>query len=393
MHPPGGDSPDHTADRRFDTADRRLARYGCSLHHRPGTGWVASIPRPDKLDPSARDEVVVPGRSTVRPPAEMLRLLAPLVRGASLATDVPPEDGDQYGPERANDVVQRMSARAVIRTAIDGSVDQLLLHLPAARLGRDAEGVHQARVATRRLRSDLRTFRPLLDEEWVESLRCELSWLADALGAVRDDDVLLGRLRRSIAELADVDDTAAKEILTELGGQRDRHRDALLATLDERRAIDLYDRLVAAADDPPTTGRAIGRASAWLSPLVERPWTRLERAVDRLGDDPPVGELHRVRLLAKRARYAAEAVAPAFGKQAARFAADMATIQDVLGELNDAEVMAEWLERTAHRLGPGAAFVAGRLAQQALDTAIVHRAEWELAYRDAAKPKRRAWFA
>ena len=46
------------------------------------------------------------------------------------------------------------------------------------------------RVATRRMRAILRAARPLLDPEWVRSLRAELGWLGGALGPVRDLDVL-----------------------------------------------------------------------------------------------------------------------------------------------------------------------------------------------------------
>jgi glutamate-1-semialdehyde 2,1-aminomutase len=70
----------------------------------------------------------------------------------------------------------------VIRDALDSSVQRLLLADPIARVGEDPEGVHQARVATRRLRSDLRTFAPLLDPVWVTSLRDELRWLGSELG-------------------------------------------------------------------------------------------------------------------------------------------------------------------------------------------------------------------
>ena len=50
--------------------------------------------------------------------------------------------------------------------------------------GDDPESVHQARVATRRLRSDLRTFEPFLDERFAAELRGELRWLGAELGAV-----------------------------------------------------------------------------------------------------------------------------------------------------------------------------------------------------------------
>src|SRR5207302_6077556 len=63
----------------------------------------------------------------------------------------------------------------------------------------DPEAVHDMRVATRRMRSTLRTFRPLLDATRTEPLRRELHWLAGLLGAVRDGDVMAARLAEAIA--------------------------------------------------------------------------------------------------------------------------------------------------------------------------------------------------
>ena len=65
---------------------------------------------------------------------------------------------------------------------IGASVRRLLAFDPVIRIGEDPEGVHQARVVTRRLRSDLRTLRPVLDEAWSEDLRGELRRLGTALG-------------------------------------------------------------------------------------------------------------------------------------------------------------------------------------------------------------------
>src|SRR5438477_4785399 len=87
------------------------------------------------------------------------------------------------------------TARDVIKFDLAESVAALLHHDPLVRTGRDPEAIHQARVATRKLRSNLRTFGPLLDPEWTEPLRSELGWLAMGLGAVRDREVLLERLR------------------------------------------------------------------------------------------------------------------------------------------------------------------------------------------------------
>ncbi|MGH8893022.1 MAG: CHAD domain-containing protein, partial [Actinomycetes bacterium] len=68
-------------------------------------------------------------------------------------------------------------------------VGELLRHEPQVRAD-DAEAVHDMRVATRRMRTTLAVFRPLFDRARTDPVRDELSWLADALGAVRDLDVL-----------------------------------------------------------------------------------------------------------------------------------------------------------------------------------------------------------
>ena len=113
------------------------------------------------------------------------------------------------------------TAGAVVQRAIALSVIRLILHDPVVRIDVDPEGVHQTRVATRRLRSDLRTFRPLLDRDWVQGLRDELGWIARILGDVRDGDVLLERLRRRADELSAEEQAAAERVLTTLQQSRD----------------------------------------------------------------------------------------------------------------------------------------------------------------------------
>jgi CHAD domain-containing protein len=85
--------------------------------------------------------------------------------------------------------------RQLVRHALAGSVAQIVRHDAGVRLGGDAEHVHQFRVATRQLRSDLRTFAPLLEDGWGMGLRAELGWLAAQVGPVREIDVLAERLQ------------------------------------------------------------------------------------------------------------------------------------------------------------------------------------------------------
>ena len=109
----------------------------------------------------------------------------------------------------------------LVRAVITSSVLRLVEHDPAIRLDDGTEAVHQARVGTRRLRSDLRTFRPVLDPSWSEPLRVELRWLGAALGKVRDADVLLGLLEAKSEALEAASQDAARDLLDRLARMRE----------------------------------------------------------------------------------------------------------------------------------------------------------------------------
>jgi len=282
------------------------------------------------------------------------------------------------------------TAHQVIQSAIASSVARLLLQLPAARLGNDPEGVHQARVAARRLRSDLKTFEPLLDSGWSADLHVQVRWLIDELGAVRDNDVLGLKLFDIVAGQPEIDDEAARGVFHQVRLEHRRERRRLLRHLDDDRAIELLDHLVAASAAPATVERAARPARDVLPKLVRKRWKRLDTAIGGLGHPPAAADLHKIRILAKRLRYATEAVAPATGKQARKFAKDAASIQDALGELNDATVIGAWLAATANRLDGPAAFAAGQMSRQLAMNARTEERQWRSAHRDMKR--RTAWF-
>jgi CHAD domain-containing protein len=241
------------------------------------------------------------------------RPLPKLVRALGPAAMEPPDVDVATLPSKP-------TAQQVIQTAIASSVARLLLQLPGARLGTDPEGVHQARVAARRLRSDLKTFEPLLDSEWSASIQKQLRWLIDELGAVRDSDVIRAKLRDLMALHPEIDRDAACGVFHQVLLKRRRDRRRLLKDLDDDRATELLDHLVAASAAPATVRRADRPARDVMPKLVRKRWKRLDRAIKRLGRHPTAAELHEVRILSKRLRYATEAVAPASGKQASKFA-------------------------------------------------------------------------
>jgi CHAD domain-containing protein len=307
-----------------------------------------------------------------------------LVRALGPRAQVPPDPPARpLGPKPA--------MAEVVHQAMAAAVQRLLAHDPILRLDLGTVGVHQARVSTRRLRSDLRTFEVVIETEWAESLRDELKWLADALGAVRDVDVLGIRFRRDLEQLDEADVGPGDELLEHLAAQRQERLERLQRTVDSDRYYDLLDRLVEAAAHPALLPDADRPAADVLTEIVSSPWHKLRKAARKLDRHPSDEELHDLRIKAKRARYASEAAARAIPRASA-FASSVADLQDVLGELHDAVVAEQWL-RDAVTLGvtPEQAFAAGVLTGAQRAEAASGREEWRKVWKELDDPKLRAW--
>lgn len=252
-----------------------------------------------------------------------------------------------------------------LRLAIADALLRLLQHDPQARLG-DAEGVHQVRVAFRRLRSDLRTLGDCVDLAWREVIEPRLREVGAALAAMRDLDVITERLRGDVAG----GPAALPVLFDELERRRTDAERELRAELDAPRYAALLDELVSAVSRPPVGPSAAAPAASRLPTLAMGAWQRLERRASRLTQHSSSEEFHRARIAVKRARYAAELAARVLpGKTAegaARFASKLAAAQDQLGAMQDA-VVAEGVVRETldgGRRSVRYAFEAGRLVER-----------------------------
>ncbi|HEV7526674.1 MAG TPA: CHAD domain-containing protein [Acidimicrobiia bacterium] len=279
----------------------------------------------------------------------------------------------------------------VVRRAIRQSYERLVAHEADLRAGDDPESVHQARVATRRLRSDLRTFQPFLDERWANDLRADLRWLGAELGAVRDIEVQRDRLRAHAGQLPTAEAEASRRVVRRLDADRAAAKADLIAMLDEPRYEHGRAKLAAAAASPAFVAAARADAADALRGIVRARWKKLRRAVHKLGDNPPDDALHAVRIRAKRCRYAAEACEPAFAKRARRLSRSMANVQGVLGEHHDAVVAVTWLSKTAHECTPSEAYAVGMLAQVEREAAARARAAFPAVWAKADTKRVRGW--
>ncbi len=238
-------------------------------------------------------------------------------------------------------------------------------------LRRDEElhdAVHATRVASRRYRSTLRTFAPLLDAERASALDGELSWYASALGEVRDRHVLrrhleaafddlapelvVGPIRRRVGRTLDLEEAAARAALAEVMAS-ERYA-ALLAELRSW-AVELP---VHDTDEPASSlERYVRKASKTMDKRI---------AAARTGEHAD-SAYHRARKAAKRARYAGELAVPTLGAGAKRLAKRAKKNQERLGDRQDEVVAAEFLLRLGASGGNG--FTLGVLHQRQRDLA------------------------
>jgi CHAD domain-containing protein len=296
------------------------------------------------------------------------------------------------GPEVVEpEVGASSSVETLLRHDLASGTLRLFRHEAGVRIGEDPEAVHQARVATRRIRSTLRTFASLLEEEWTDRLRDDLKWLANLLGEVRDTDVLLERFSEHLAALPAEDAKPGRRLLDRLAEQRDQARRRLLGGMSSDKYLQLLEDLVAAAAAPALLPGSDRPAAEVMPPLVAKPWKKLRKTVRTAGDDPPDHELHQIRIRAKRARYAAEAVEPVIGKPAEDFADAIADLQGVLGDHQDAVVGEAWLRGAAASARRDVALVAGLLIAAERASAADTRASWRKVWKAAKRKQLRAW--
>jgi CHAD domain-containing protein len=263
------------------------------------------------------------------------------------------------------------SPLAALRARLRAQLREVLAHDPGTRLGRDPESLHDMRVAIRRTRALLDAGSPLYTND-VTAFAEELRWLGEKLGAVRDLDVLLDRLRGEAAEL-DVDDETARALLRTLERRRTGARTSLLNALASERYFALLDRFPGEID-----GLVPGDGDITLDDIAQRQLKKLRKSADAIAADALDEELHALRKRGKRVRYAYElAGRGGVVKRAKEF-------QDVLGAHQDS-VVAEAVLRDLAAAMPERAVVAGRLVERERVGRTDIRREWRKAWKRLAQ--------
>lgn len=232
------------------------------------------------------------------------------------------------------------------------------------------------RVATRRLRAALSLFAAVLPVR-SHALREELGWIGRLLGAVRDLDVQqegLAEMAHASADWASgAPGTPDHDPLGELSALLEREWEAaradLLSGLDSVRWERLCRGLVAMVQQGPARRSVASRAPATIGQpdLVLARHDAVAKAAKRARRTGEVTDFHRLRIRAKRLRYALEFGSEVYEGHTARYVRQLTAVQDELGLMQDAEVaslrLADLAVGEAH-LPAATVFVMGGMAER-----------------------------
>ncbi len=230
--------------------------------------------------------------------------------------------------------------------------ERMLQHEPGSRLGEDIEAVHDMRVATRRLRSAFRIFLPFYRRKQVRPLIDGLRVTGRALGAVRDMDVFLEKLGVYRASLPAEGARSLEPVIEIIEARREAARVMLLKHLNSpgfSTFVADFDRFVSTpgAGARKLSGPTPGSLPAYLVRHVAPRliYTSYEnvRAYETVLDHARIETLHALRIEFKRLRYALEFFEEVLGPEGSGIITLVKTVQDHLGDLNDAQVASQFL--------------------------------------------------
>jgi CHAD domain-containing protein len=299
------------------------------------------------------------------------------------------------------------AAHEVLRAYLAAQSSAFLTQLPRLRQGKP-EAAHRVRVACRRSRSMLRTYRSLLDGDWADELSGRIAEFTDAVAPERDIEVVRERLTEDLDRfgLQLPGANRARSLLDRmLQREYAAAHESTLAVLSGPKFHALADSLALAPQTLAAAPQAAEPAHLVLYPLVARSFEvqrrRMAALPAPLAAEPQSGVIdteadeqwHRLRIAVKRCRYAIEVCIPVAGEPAAVLAARLAGLAEELGLQQDAVTCGQILLRAAQvpRITAPTAFVLGRLLGEARAGILRSRLAVPELWEQAADPALRAW--
>ena len=256
-------------------------------------------------------------------------------------------DGGDHGVERAGGIEitpDRTNAEA-FRTIARGCLRQIVVNAPALRDGRP-EALHQMRIGLRRLRAGIALFADIVAGQDREPIKNELRWITQELGPARDLDVFVADVLEPLL-VAYPDNAEAAEAHRDITARRAtayaRAKDAVGSDRLRRALLDLTAWIEIGAWADGDNARPGSLAGSPITEHATKQLSRLRRRVRKDGAslrDLTVRERHKLRIRAKRLRYATEFFAATFAgkKSEKRREKSLSALQDLqnsLGVLHD----------------------------------------------------------
>lgn len=254
-------------------------------------------------------------------------------------------EGAQARPVKGTDpaLAGDMTLWAAFGAFMGSGVRQLVANAPVVLQGSDPEGVHQARVAVRRMRAALALFKPVLAEGPQSDLRRELRWLQQELGPARDWDVFIVEtftpLRRRAGASAALDRLAnSAEDARQAGYTR------AAAAISSRRFTSCLLRLEKWLLEGENDCRSDATLPEFAGAVLDRRRRRVLKMAGKSVITLPEESLHALRIELKKLRYAASFFQALYGRARSKaYLKTLAGLQDCLGSLNDAVVQGQLL--------------------------------------------------
>lgn len=264
---------------------------------------------------------------------------------------------------RRRDPTTKTQNGRVTSRLLQRRTDALARHFPAAVAG-EYTGVHQARVATRRLREAVPVLSIDLKHSKAGKARRKIRRLTRALGTVRELDVTL-QLIGELMQGSDLPRPALEEVRRHVVEERDKRRSVMLTRLEAVDVEKLRRRLHSVVE--ALEGSTDERWRQVLSARLVKRARRLKTAVANAGHMYAPERLHEVRIAAKKLRYGVELAADGGLRSAVPLVVRLKRVQDLLGRLHDMQVLQVHI--AAVQAGAGAN---GEGMHQALDLMATH---------------------
>jgi CHAD domain-containing protein len=230
---------------------------------------------------------------------------------------------------------------------------------PGTRLGEDIEALHDMRVATRRMRAAFRVFGSFYMPKAIAAYRKGLKRTGRALGPVRDLDVFRAKTHAYLFTLPQSQQGDLDRFLAVLQAHRDSARERMNIYLDSanytlfKERFDQFVQTEGMGSRPALLedGEPIPHRVRHVAPLVIYQRLATVRAYDEWVSipDPPPERLHALRIACKRLRYTLEFFREVLGPDTGALIKSIVTIQDHLGNLQDALVACALLDDYLHR--------------------------------------------